>query len=418
MGRLGQIAGLLLLAAGTGLAAWGAPYYMLDWGGTFVMAGIALASAGLSCFMLGTILVKLAVLRADLAALQANAAVNVHHAAPAVASPAMAPEPPPIAAPSPADAIGPGAETPTPGMPGGIAGIAVAGAAVGGLAVAAKSILTSVHAETPVTPEPSEAAAVESEPDIAAKPAELTADDRASLDELLAKLALPMSADEDGPADIGEELARELASEQPAAGPKADHLYARIDEAAKALQAEAATPAGHDPVEASDVSMEQRIDDEFADLRAQLAAALPKPLTEGHEPEAAPAVTVDGADEADAEVMAAPRQNYDDVTVAEQPEDAAAEPADESGEAAPQERHAASETEMNQETDVQPDHPAPAAAPSASDEGVVAAYNVGDTSYAMYVDGRIRVSTPEGQFILGSMEELKRLMAARRGEGG
>jgi hypothetical protein len=53
-------------------------------------------------------------------------------------------------------------------------------------------------------------------------------------------------------------------------------------------------------------------------------------------------------------------------------------------------------------------------APTASDDGVVAAYNVGDSAYAMLADGRIRVTTPEGQYLFQSMEELKAFMAARR----
>jgi hypothetical protein len=51
----------------------------------------------------------------------------------------------------------------------------------------------------------------------------------------------------------------------------------------------------------------------------------------------------------------------------------------------------------------------------ASDEGVVAAYTVGDSAYAMLADGRIRVTTPEGQHLFDSMDELKLFMARRRG---
>lgn len=50
----------------------------------------------------------------------------------------------------------------------------------------------------------------------------------------------------------------------------------------------------------------------------------------------------------------------------------------------------------------------------ASDEGVVAAYTVGDSAYAMLSDGRIRVTTPEGQHLFQSMEDLRAFMAARR----
>ena len=54
--------------------------------------------------------------------------------------------------------------------------------------------------------------------------------------------------------------------------------------------------------------------------------------------------------------------------------------------------------------------------PLASDEGVVAAYTVGDSAYAMLVDGRIKVTTPEGSHMFHSMDELKAFMVARRAE--
>lgn len=57
--------------------------------------------------------------------------------------------------------------------------------------------------------------------------------------------------------------------------------------------------------------------------------------------------------------------------------------------------------------------PAPAE-PSASDEGVIAAYSVGDSAFTMYADGRILARTPEGEFTFASMDELKAFMAERR----
>jgi hypothetical protein len=76
LGRLGQIAGVLLLAIGAGLLAWGGPYYMLDWGGTFVIAGAVLASAGLICLLLGVALQRLSALRSDILMLRAAEAVD------------------------------------------------------------------------------------------------------------------------------------------------------------------------------------------------------------------------------------------------------------------------------------------------------------------------------------------------------
>lgn len=52
--------------------------------------------------------------------------------------------------------------------------------------------------------------------------------------------------------------------------------------------------------------------------------------------------------------------------------------------------------------------------PTPSEEGIVAAYTVGDSAFAMLADGRIRVTTPDEQHLFNSMEELKAFMAARR----
>ncbi len=52
--------------------------------------------------------------------------------------------------------------------------------------------------------------------------------------------------------------------------------------------------------------------------------------------------------------------------------------------------------------------------PAASEEGIVAAYTVGDSSFAMYADGRIRATMPDGEKEFASMEELRAFMTERR----
>lgn len=440
MGRLGQFAGLLLLAGGGGLAAWGAPYYMLDWGSTFVMAGIALASAGLSCILLGTVLIKLAALRTDIAGLRAASAVAmlVQESAdddPAVlaerpASAQSAANPPAI---EPARAAG--------GLTaGGIAGVAVAGAAAGGLAMAAKSILTSVSADEPDARTSADNGAADMHPatgeadsDPHPKPSELTADDRASLDDLLAKLSLPISADEQGTDGISaQDMPADMADPHIAGSTwlDADDLYARIDDAARSLQAKAAAPDDSQESTTAEPTMEQRIDDEFADLRAELSAEAgtmradsngefsaassvlyPKPLDEAKQ-------RLEAEEDADKSELTrqhdGEQENIHDVTSgigkagAADPEPAVVEDVSLEGARPVDDAPSLAEPPAAGE-------PAPAEQlPSSSTEGVVAAYNVGDTSYAMFVDGRIRVSTPEGQFMLESMDQLKSFMAARR----
>ncbi|MGL4437959.1 MAG: hypothetical protein ACRCUE_01685 [Bosea sp. (in: a-proteobacteria)] len=455
MGRVGQIAGLLLLATGAGLAAWGAPYYMLDWGGTFVMAGIALASAGLSCALLGTVLVKLAALRADISALRAfSALAGLNHDNPIAASPLSLEHPPIVptaASPSSVEANQPAGGLSAGGLAGSMAGVAVAGAAVGGLAVAAKSILTSVDINDPVPADADIGASVDAdvgasveagvEPDLGSvapmaddidhpphKVAALTANDRASLDDLLAKLSLPVSTDDrdDAPGQSGANAVDETPAATPASN--TDDLYAAIDDAARSLQAEA-TALDHDQSIAEvQVTMEQRIDDEFADLRAELATK-PSRLrnTEGElAPDISPALDEEAFRDRDMPMEqqsgAVNDSRSEEEETADHNVDGAAAP-NQSAEWAADDEVGMDEAERDEVASGVPEVDAPAEqdmtapSPASSAEGVVAAYNVGDASYAMFADGRIRVSAPEGQFMLGSMEELKRFMAARRNDG-
>lgn len=58
------------------------------------------------------------------------------------------------------------------------------------------------------------------------------------------------------------------------------------------------------------------------------------------------------------------------------------------------------------------------AQPEASDEGVVGAYQVGDTYFTIYADGSIQAQTPDGDYSFASMEELKLFLASERNRLG
>lgn len=141
-----------------------------------------------------------------------------------------------------------------------------------------------------------------------------------------------------------------------------DDLFGKVEQAVRALKDEAAEPQA--PAQ-----------EDFADLRADL---LPSPATDG---------AANHADDDGADVIGEPDADGEPAETVKTP-DATAAPA------------AAAE--------------APASAPPVSEEGVVAAYTVGDTSYTMFANGRIRADTPDGELNFDSMDELKEHMARRR----
>jgi hypothetical protein len=303
--------GVLMMATGAGLGAWGAPYHMLDWGGTLVLSGTTLGSAGAIVVMLAAVLGQLG----RMAATAADAKPVVLHAD---ASPAGRADPPLDTA-----TVTAGSEAPPQGAGPVVSPVAATAAVVagGGLATAAASILSSVSAR------PDEAG-------------------------LQAKVAL------DAPV-----------TESPAyQSPDRDALFSKVEDAVRALKADA--DAGLPGTTQTGMDADR---DAFSDLRADLRAA-------------------------DGETLEASVSDTDDADDSRIDDDRADEPAvdlDEGRPAQGEERHAGRE-------------------PAASDEGVVAAYTVGDISYTMFADGRIRADSPEGEQVFGSMDELKAHMAKRR----
>jgi hypothetical protein len=62
--------------------------------------------------------------------------------------------------------------------------------------------------------------------------------------------------------------------------------------------------------------------------------------------------------------------------------------------------------------------PAEPPGPAASEEGIVGAYQVGDTHFTMYADGSIKARTPEGEYSFASMDELKTYLASEKSRLG
>jgi hypothetical protein len=52
--------------------------------------------------------------------------------------------------------------------------------------------------------------------------------------------------------------------------------------------------------------------------------------------------------------------------------------------------------------------------PAASEEGVIGAYQVGETQFTMFADGSIHARTPDGDYTFASMDELKTYLATEK----
>jgi hypothetical protein len=437
---------VVLLVAGLALGGWGAPYYMLDWGSTLVISGAVLASAGLLAVLIGTALIRLASLRDEVRGLRAQAAVDAA-LAPSATTLAAAPSAPPfegatVAATdrTEAEALWPQREPPAavgvrvaPVQPRGAEpaalGLAGAGAGMAAAAVALSGVLRPRADETaqdPVAPpamaeaEAPPAVAPPSPLDVWAASAPAAPDlDREGLDALVSDAltaefgrAEPAAPDEAGnepdapqgeaahadeppwpaaapwPDPLPDPLPEPLP--EPLPPPTREELFARVEHAVRGIAPAAAA-------------------DDYDDLRADLAgldreAGHSEPLApDPHAPEPFAHDEPAGDPGADA--------TLDDAFDVDARADAITGEAVEGLAAAPVEATMAETEEPAAPSDSAP------APPTASEEGVVAAYTVGDSAYAMLADGRIRVTTPEEEQYFNSMDELKDYMLRRRAEG-
>lgn len=174
------------------------------------------------------------------------------------------------------------------------------------------------------------------------------------------------------------------------------------------------------------------VDDEFSALRDQLVGAVNAPEIEPPRRDRDVLDTVEG--------WTAPRpwppvtQPRDPGALADTeadgadkalPEDGKAEPApgpseavapapgpEQSEEPTPEPAAAEAETPLADKAlaaDIKPDEE-----PAASDEGVIGAYQVGETQFTMFADGSIHARTPDGDYTFASMDELKAYLASEK----
>jgi hypothetical protein len=64
--------------------------------------------------------------------------------------------------------------------------------------------------------------------------------------------------------------------------------------------------------------------------------------------------------------------------------------------------------------EAEPDGAQPDEEPAASNEGVIGAYQVGETQFTMFADGSIHARTPDGDYVFASMDELKTYLASEK----
>jgi hypothetical protein len=175
------------------------------------------------------------------------------------------------------------------------------------------------------------------------------------------------------------------------------------------------------------------VDDEFNALRDQLAGVVNAPEVESPRrdrdaldtvgswmaPRPWPPVTqprdpgamseVEAGDKGSPEeAKAEPSPTQQDEPAAAEPEaesreEDAEEPASITAETLPAEKTGASlaETKLAEE-------------PAASEEGVIGAYQVGETQFTMFADGSIHARTPDGDYVFASMDELKAYLASEK----
>lgn len=187
------------------------------------------------------------------------------------------------------------------------------------------------------------------------------------------------------------------------------------------------------------------VDDEFNALRDQLAGVVnapevepprrdrdtldtaeswmaPRPwppVTQPRDPGALSAVeTADKAPPEEAKIE--PASLVDEPPVPE-PE-LAAEPALAAVDASPVEKAEPSAADAKA-VDARPDeaksdNAKPGEELAASDEGVIGAYQVGETQFTMFADGSIHARTPDGDYVFASMDELKAYLASEKDKLG
>lgn len=257
------------------------------------------------------------------------------------------------------------------------------------------------------------------------------------------------ATDIDGSAHLTDEKVDEIAEPAPAMEePEAKQNEDERDDASKPLTVAATSsedqlwwPRVERPAPAESSSS---VDDEFNALRDQLAGVVnapevepprrdrdnldigerwiaPRPwppVTQPRDPGALSEVEAEATDKAQAEeAKIEPAPLVDEPSLPEPDSELAAEPASAMEDVSPVEKAepSAPDAKVPEATS---DDARPGEEPAASNEGVIGAYQVGETQFTMFADGSIHARTPDGDYVFASMDELKAYLASEKDKLG
>ncbi len=462
--------GLALLAGGAYAIVDGWPYRVLERGFTEVILGALAVTAGLLLLALAALLAELRRVKGMVGGAMAMMSLSEPRAEPAAADEAFfrkvdagardddaAAEPKPTASQRPADI---GIETVAAG-----AGALAAGGALASLSrddakdAADARDVTAEPEDEPAAPASGEADAAPQEVPAVQPPEPLAAGDHddwlwppdpapphaaerePSIEAVHAEPETPVSAAKGEPQDAGAET--DEAAAAPAGPAEADAAPAEDETqtAGEGSPEPAAIAAPEDKVWWPRIDRSERdraagsADDDFDNLRDALSGAMEappvvepprrEPVLGGDwlAPRPWPPVTQPRDLAAADEPEVVPQEEAErDEPAALQPEPTSEIILPPEPEAAPPETSAGDEGEAAEEAaeqerdedDAQSPPPAADERPAASEEGVIGAYQVGETHFTMYADGSIHANTPDGDYVFASMDELKTYLASEK----
>lgn|GEM_PF-1564194 len=472
MVRLFVVLGFALLAGGAYAIVDGWPYRVLERGFTEVILGGLSAVAGLTLLALAAVLAEIRRLKGLVSGAMAAVALSEPRSEERAASTVAPSRAEPVLEKAPASEIGPVgiATTLVAG-----AGAAVVAGALTGLGKdddkpEQKAADETEAADEPegdeatrsdraqtITAEPLQAPAAEASrfddwllppvaPVLDVAPSAIDPDERGGVDEPDDK-AVTSQEDEEGsiPADVDKAVRRDdeedeadpvaVPDKEPEAAPShGDKDAEKPAEAAPASEAEDRLwwPRIDHPAPRAETSS---VDDEFNALRDQLSGvvnapeiepprrdrdlpgsaeswAAPRPwppVTQPRDPVALSEAEVEAADKALPEEEKAEDEKAEPVSEAKEP--AAPEPKPEQqDEPVPAE----AKEPQAEKTEAPAAESKPDEEPAASDEGVIGAYQVGETQFTMFADGSIHARTPDGDYTFASMDELKAYLASEK----
>ena len=164
-------------------------------------------------------------------------------------------------------------------------------------------------------------------------------------------------------------------------------------------------------VNAPEVEPQRRDRDNFDTTESWVAPRPWPPVTQPRDPGALSEVEAEAADKgAPEEAKVEPAPLVDEPSLPELAP--AAEPALAAEDASPAEKAeplAAEAKSAEAKADEEP---------AASEEGVIGAYQVGETQFTMFADGSIHARTPDGDYVFASMDELKAYLASEKDKLG